>query len=301
MKISQIEKTDFYFRLKAFYPNFHFAYKYPLNRDTIAAISPGITLELNTNEGTPVVTLQADPVAKSTLKDIVGLGATLAFYEHISVDSVNELLSENNPSENKIIFSGDNLKMYFLFNGSIEEKSFYENEFYPVPGEDTIGFKVLFCFPDIAYLKAVPSSKGDEVLNPVANVEIWKSGQGAMDAFVYPESKTKKAGFFTIPGSDYKIGLGRRTDQTVGYCDCQISVVKSAMDDNETIIFHSGESKAYRNLRFTPVDCRAEHPQMLTMEVTRRSGTMPVVIGFLFLGISLMLVLMGQKRHAEAK
>jgi hypothetical protein len=35
MKIRKIEKSDFHFRLKEFYPNFQFSYEYPSVRDTI--------------------------------------------------------------------------------------------------------------------------------------------------------------------------------------------------------------------------------------------------------------------------
>ncbi|MDZ4751692.1 MAG: hypothetical protein SGI87_08775, partial [Flavobacteriales bacterium] len=48
MKINKIEDTDLRFRLKAFYPNFEFAYEYPARKDTIKPKAPGITLELKT-------------------------------------------------------------------------------------------------------------------------------------------------------------------------------------------------------------------------------------------------------------
>ena len=73
MKINKIEDTDLRFRLKAFYPNFEFAYEYPADRDTIKPKAPGITLELKTKEGTPIVTLRSDQPGKHTVGDIVSL------------------------------------------------------------------------------------------------------------------------------------------------------------------------------------------------------------------------------------
>lgn len=298
MKIWQIEKTDLNFRLKAFYPNFEFSYTYPADRDTIPAIAPGITIELKTNEGTPTVTLPSDPPAKNVLKDIVGLGATLVFNWEITRDSIDAIYAQNDPSDNKIIFSGSDLKMYYLLNGTMEEKSFAENQFYTMPGQDSIGFKVLYCFPDMAYLKAVPSTKGDELLNPVAHLEIWQTGQGALDAFVYPETGARKGGSFAIPGSTYKIGLGTNTGLNAQYCDCRISLKNENSDHMESLVFSSGESKSYQGLQFRPVDCSDKYPRSLTMEVSKAINIVPIVFGFLFLGIALLLVLAKQKRQS---
>lgn len=294
MEIRQIEKTDFYFRLKAFYPNFEFAYQYPEDRDTIAAHDPGITIELTTNEGNPIVTLQSEPPSKRHLKDIVGLGAALSFYQAISLDSIKAISVRGNPGEDRIILTGSDRKMYHLLDGLIEEKPFEENIFYPMPGHDSVGFKVLFCFPDVAYLKAVPSTKGDEPLNPVANIEIWKAGQGAVDAFIYPETNVRKGGDFGIPGSDYKLGLRINPEQRVHYSDCHISIRDASSKIVESLTFHSGERKSYQNLRFQPVDCNDQYPKHLTLEVTKRNSFLPVFFGFLFLGIALFLLFIGK-------
>jgi len=291
MKIWQIEKTDLNFRLSEFYPNFEFAYTYPEGRDTIAPEAPGITLELKTTEGTPVVTLLTDPPGKNRLKDIVNLGATLEFFWQISRDSIN---AQNDSPGNKIIFSGADLRMYYLFNGTIEEKAFRENEFYPMPGADSKGFKVLYCFPDMAYLKAVPSTKGNELLNPVAHVEIWKTGQGAMDAFVYPETKVKKGGNFAIPGSPYKIGLVSKKNPNAQYCDCRITLKDAHSDHIESLFFSAGESITYQGLRFQPVDCNDESPRTVTMRISTPQPIVPIIFGTLFLGIAFFLMWQGQ-------
>jgi hypothetical protein len=295
MKIRQIEKSDWNFRMRAFYPNFEFAYEYPSVRDTIAPEAPGITIELKTVEGTPVVTLLSDPPGKHRLKDIVSLGASLEFFWQISSDSLEAIIAQHDSLENKIIFSGSDLKMYYLFNGRLEEKSFREQEFYSMPGEDSTGFKVLFCFPDMAFLRAVPSTKGNELLNPVAHLEIWKTGQGAIDAFVYPETRSKKGGDFAIPGTDFKVGLGSKASSNVQYCDCRVLLRNEESNLVDSLIFRSGERKSYKGLHFQPLECSDQYPKMVIMKVSKTFSLVPTIFGFLFLAIALLLLFKGKR------
>ena len=95
-----------------------------------------------------------------------------------------------------------------------------EGTFYKMPGLDTVGFTVLYSFPDYAYLKAVPSTNGEDMLNPVAHIEVWKEGEGYRDAFIYPEKRGRKGGVYAIPGSDHKIGLGEIEAKALKHCDC---------------------------------------------------------------------------------
>lgn len=291
MEIRKIDTTDLRFRLKEFYPNFQFSYQYPAVRDTIEPRAPGITLELKTKEGSPIVTLRSDQPKKHLLGDIVSLGASLAFYWHMPIDSVKEMAAKNVMGVNKIIFSGSDTTIYFLRKDSISTQPLKENVFYKMQGEEGTGFTVLFCYPDVALLKAVPSSKGSEMTNPVAHVEIWKEGGSAKDAFLYPETRGKKGGDFEIPGSDYKLGLSANKDHALNYCDCIISVQKDSLMRSGTLSFLSGKPVMYQGYRFRPVECKDVYPGAVIMEVTYLPGRIPKIIGLMLIGMALFLYL----------
>ncbi len=281
MKIRKIERTDFRFRLKEFYPNFEFAYQYPEDRDTIEPRAPGITLELKTIEGNPIVTLRTDQVNKHTLGDIVRLGASLVFYWDISPDSINAMALDKENTENKIVFSGVNNKVFFILNGRIDEQPLKEKVFYKMPGTDSTGFTIIHCFPDISFLKAVPSSRGTELLTPVAHIEIWRPGESSIDAFVYPETRTRKGGEFEIPGSDYKLGLKTDQENETKFCDCSISFLEKGSEVTEKLTFNLGKSKRYQGYRFSPVECKEGVPGKITMEIVRNPGRTFIFLGFL--------------------
>gem|GEM_PF-1225202 len=290
MKINKIEDTDLRFRLKAFYPNFEFAYEYPARKDTIKPKAPGITLELKTKEGTPVVTLRSDQPNKNKLGDIVSLGAALVFYWELPADSLKQMSDDHEASGNKIVFAGADSKLYFLFNGTIAEKELKENLFYAMPDQDSVGFTILHCFPDAAMLKAVPSSKGTAILNPVAHVEIWKEGEGYRDAFIYPETRTRRSGGFDIPGSGYKIGMGTIKASSIKYCDCHISVQKDSTLAAESLSFASGKPQHRYGYRFTPLECSQDIPEVVTMQITRTPGKGMMIIGTVLAAIALLLL-----------
>lgn len=297
MKIIEIEKSDFRFRLKEFYPNFQFAYQYPSERDTIAPRAPGITLELKTKEGSPIVTLRSDQPKKHLLGDIVSLGASLAFYWNIPMDSIKEIAANNSNAVNKVVFSGADTTVYFILLDSIQSQPLKENMFYKIPGQDSSGFTILFCYPDINYLMAVPSSKGSDLINPVAHVEIWKEGGSAKDAFVYPETRSKKGGDFDIPGTDYRIGLGTNKELARHYCDCIISIKGDSTMVADTLTLLAGKPAIAHGYRFTPLECKNGYPGGVIMEVRYLPGRIPIIIGFSLAGIAILLFLI---RRAQA-
>lgn len=286
MKIHQIEKTDIFFRLKEFYPDFQFEYAYPDRKDTIDARAPGITISLKTPEGSPVATLEAGDPSRFSLKDIVSLGAELEFYWQLDEESVRKMHMTDMLTD-RIIFTGLEQKMYFLLDGKLEVQSFEENRFYTMPGQDIIGFTVLHCFPDKAYLKAVPSSASQEVNNPVAHLEIWRAGQSAMDAFVYPESRVRKGGDFAIPSTDYKIGIQPNALRSARFCDCRIRFSRDEYGRPDQIIFLEGEQKAAHGFHLRPVAC---NDQQVTFEVTGKTSPIPIMLALLFAGVALLVV-----------
>lgn len=290
MKINKIEDTDLRFRLKAFYPNFEFAYEYPADRDTIKPKAPGITLELKTKEGTPIVTLRSDQPGKHILRDIVSLGASLEYYWKLPSDTLKAIAAETYKTGNKILFAGSDNKVFIVFDGLIEEKQLEEKLFYKMPGQDSTGFTILYSFPDAGLLKAVPSSRGTEVLNPVAHVEIWKEGEGYRDAFVYPETRVRLNGGFEIPGTGYKLGMGTVKESEIKYCDCMVSIQEDSTHAPVTLTFLAGKSKNYHGYRFSPIECLNGSPEILTMQISRKPGKTALLLGFILAGIALVLL-----------
>lgn len=290
MKINKIDNTDLRFRLKAFYPNFEFAYEYPTDRDTIKPKAPGITLELKTKEGTPIVTLRSDQPGKHTVGDIVSLGASLAYYYKLPSDSLKAKAFDPQKPGNKIFFSGADNKVFFVFNGTIEEKQLEEKLFYKMPDQDSTGFTILYSFPDAGLLQAVPSSRGTAVLNPVAHVEIWKEGEGYRDAFVYPETRGRISGGFEIPGTGYKLGMGTVKESEIKHCDCMVSIQEDSTHTPVPLTFLAGKSQSYHGYRFSPTECLNGSPEILTMQISKRPGKTLLLLGFIMAGIALLLL-----------
>ena len=148
----------------------------------------------------------------------------MSYYYELPPDSLQTKAFDPQKPGNKIFFSGADNKVFFVFNGIIEEKKLEEKMFYKMPDQDSVGFTILYSFPDAALLQAVPSSRGTEVLNPVAHVEIWKEGEGYRDAFIYPETRARISGGFDIPGSLYKLGMGTVKESEIKHCDCMVSL-----------------------------------------------------------------------------
>ncbi len=291
MKIRKVGDTDYHFRLRAVYPNFQFAYEYPSNRDTIKPVAPGITLELKTKEGTPIVTLRTDQPNKNKLDDIVSLGAPLYFFWEKSADSVNGMVNSEGKKENKIVFSGADQRIYFIHNDTLTEQPLREGVFYSMPGQDTEGFTVLYSFPDYAYLKAVPSTKDTLMLNPVAHIEVWKAGEGYRDAFIYPERRGRKGGEYAIPDADYRLGLGEIRDKALRYCDCFLSIQGDSKKTSKSLNLMSGKSGMYKGYRFTPIECKEGSLNTVSIRIVKNPGKTLKIIGFtiLLLAFSYML------------
>ena len=156
---------------------------------------------------------------------------------------------------------------------------------------DSTGFTILYSFPDAGLLKAVPSSRGTEVLNPVAHVEIWKEGEGYRDAFVYPETRVRLNGGFEIPGTGYKLGMGTVKESEIKYCDCVVSIQEESTDAPVALTFLAGKSKNYHGFRFSPTECLNGSPEILTMHISRKPGKTLLLLGFMVAGVAFLLLL----------
>ncbi|HEY3386431.1 MAG TPA: hypothetical protein VGK46_07970 [Saprospiraceae bacterium] len=299
MKIRRVGDTDFYFRMKAFYPNFQFAYEYPVNRDTIESIAPGITLELKTKEGSPIVTLRSDQPNKHTLGDIVSLGATLFYFKVSALDSINALKDQKHHSKDMVVFSGEEQKVFFFYHDTLIEQPLKEGTFYKMPGHDTIGFTILYSFPDHAYLKAVPSTKDTAMLNPVAHVEVWKSGEGYIDAFLYPERRGRKGGEYAIPETGFKLGLGEVKEKVLTHCDCHLSIQEDSGKSAQPLDLLSGKSGRFKVYRFTPITCINQGTGTAKIEIVKRPGRFQIVAGIILIILTFSYMVINRNQRVS--
>ena len=202
MEIRKIPETEYRFRLKQFYPDFEFQYNYPENRDTIPPNAPGITLQLLNSEKEEVITLRSDKSNLQHIDDVVGLGCSLHFYWSLSKDTLHNITALAIHPGNKIVLVGKEKMIFFWFNNQLDSMPL-ENKFYSLPGKDSVGFTILQCFPDAKFLKATPGTRSNQLINPVAEVEVWKLGEGAQTLFLYPTTAGRHGGEWKIPGKNF--------------------------------------------------------------------------------------------------
>jgi hypothetical protein len=293
MKIYRLGETDFYFRLKDFYPNFEFAYTYPEKRDTLTPKAPGITLELHTPDGRPIVTLGRDKPYKHQLDDLVNLGATLIYFWNTNTDSLR--LSLLQLQRHTVVFLGEQNEMWIVRGDSISEQPLTEGHFYSTGESDTIGFTVKFAFPDAAFLKAEPSTRGDAFDNPVARVEIWKEGQSATEAYLYPESAGRKGGKFTVRETGYTLGLGTLKAVTLKHCACSLTVQKDTADTGTRIELKGNRKTSIYGYSLAVNDCLPKQ-RVVSMQVIRRKGGIWLYGGYAFIIIAGLLYISNRKR-----
>ncbi|HJW30140.1 MAG TPA: hypothetical protein VJ508_12950 [Saprospiraceae bacterium] len=255
MKIRHAGDSPYRFRLKAFYPDFTFKYTYPENRDTIPPKAPGITLQLKTKDGDQVITLRSGQPGLNKLDDIVHFGMPLEYFYGISEDSLQTLSGSTDTIQNKIIFAGKTGKMYFFLNHQLETRSLDIGQFISIPGKDSLGFTVIQNFPDVHFLKAIPATKSDGLLNPVASVEVWKLGSYSSEIFLYPFSYNRQGGQWSVPGTNLILTLGLEHYAMARRCTYSIMVADSVRHTNETKKIQGNRGFSFRNRTFRLHEC----------------------------------------------
>lgn len=255
IKIHKVADTEYRFRLKQFYPDFTFKYTYPENRDTLAPNAPGITLNLVTPDKEDVVTLRADKPNLSKLDDVVGLGCGLYFFWTLSQDSVKLVINDTALNGNKILLVGKDKKVYWFFDGKLDSTAL-ENKFYAMPGKQGIGFTVLQVFPDARWLKAEPGTKSDHLLNPVAEVEVWKLGEGAQSLFLYPNAGGRHGGEWKVPGKNLVLTCAVDHKMLVDACRCKLNVHDTVQHVMATKMMQGDQVLSFgrTNLKLTECD-----------------------------------------------
>ena len=211
-KIQKIPDSKFLFRLNEFYPNFGFAYDYPITTDTIEPVDPGIMVKLVIGSENPQLQLRTN---QNNLIEEPHIGATLEFYWELPPDLVDMSKTQReiagDSTLQRIIFHGRGQEVIYLYDKGVIRQQLYRNKKYIIPGKKELGFSHQFIFPDAKYIQATPSSFDQELVNPVAKIEIWSKDQiGSEFAYIYP-GKRGVGGFYTIKDSKCTIHL--KTDE----------------------------------------------------------------------------------------
>jgi hypothetical protein len=292
MKIRKIGHSDYRFRLKEFYPDFNFEYTYPLHQDTIAPIAPGITFNLKTSSGEEIVTLQSNQPKLHKLDDVVQLGCVFEFFWEKSPDST-AVHADSLSAENKIIFSGAAKKILFQFNGRTESMPLELNRFYSIPGKDTLGFTILQCFPDIAFLKALPASKSRKANNPVAGVEVWKLGGRSQEIYLYPTSSAKPAGQWNVPGTDFLLSLAIEHEKMVRNSQSYIVLEDTEEGVHKRLMFQGAQTLTYKGNQIKPIECDVSG-YWITLAIQRNPGLYLKISGGIVLIFTIFFLFFGE-------
>lgn len=286
-KIHHVYGTNMFFRMAEFYPDFEFEYDYPAVTDTIAAIDPGILVDLKTNEGDAFFQLRSNKADNNKLGDVVGLGASFEFYWELP-DEVKAGLSKKNISPeisktNRIVFEGKTKLIHFLTDGDYGSKPLKIKHFYPINGEDSLGFSVRFLMPDVAFMNALPSSKSDKLNRPVAKMEAWERGGPAKIAYIYPTGLQDKSGMFLIPGTVHFLALESLKDKETKFYKSDLSVVNEQGEEIKKQSVIVNEPMVHDGYRFYQSDYDADNPSYSGIGVSHEPGLMVIYLGFVLL------------------
>lgn len=284
MEIHGVADTEYRFRLSNFYPNFDFTYTYPDQADTIAPRAPGIMLDLKTAEGDAIVTLRADQPGRHVLGDVVGFGAPLEF----QWERQEAMINADSIHESRIFFTGRNRMVYFMIPGAIDSQALQKDMFYQIPGKSDLGFRLIHLFPDAKYLKAIPSTDGTELRNPVAEVQVWKTGQGYQEAFIYPGKTT---GIFDIAGTSYSLGLDISTDHALQDVEAIISIESDQGEVIKRTPLRKHRPRSVNGYRLKLAGFDPQHGGQIRVQVSSNPGNPWIYFGSLILLTGLLFIL----------
>jgi len=255
MKIRKIGDTEFRFRLKQFYPDFTFQYSYPENRDTILPRAPGITINLHTPGKEEVLTLRSDQPKLQKLDDVVGLGYTIAFFWEIPDEILHDQIADTGLIERRIVFAGREKKIFIRSHNRWDTLGMESNRFYPLQEDDSIGFTILQNFPDASLLNAIPGSKSEQLNNPVAEVEIWKTGEGAQSVFLYPARGGRPGGEWKVPGGKLILTCSVSNQVIADACQCKMIIQDSVHGNSANRWLHGNDYIEIKGMRFRLTEC----------------------------------------------
>ncbi|MCB0561514.1 MAG: cytochrome c biogenesis protein ResB [Lewinellaceae bacterium] len=296
-KIRHIYGTDVYFRLNEFYPNFAFDYSYPEVNDQIEAKDPGVLLDLKTPFGKADVNLYSNRPGRNTIADETHIGGWLEFYWEVPEELAQAI--DGRPDAkwaetNRTILIGAEQLIYYLADGKLSSEPLHAGRFYPFPNREKVGFTMKFLYPDAAYLKSTPTSDGEELLNPVAKVEVWHKGGAGKEAFLYPGGK--RGGIFQVAGTDYFLALESFKDMETKYYRSELSV----LGENEEVLKSQSivvnEPMLYGGYRFYQSDYDPDRPNYSGIGVSHEPGLYVIYFGFAVLVLGSFLMFYGKYR-----
>lgn len=303
-KIRHIYGSDLYFRMVDFYPNFKFAYTYPEVTDTIAPVDPGIIVEMKTALGETTLQFRDRP-EENIVSDSIHLGASLEFYWNMPED-VRRALQEGVTGKPRgglprLILVGATQQVVYLSDDGIREEKLEIGQFYPFPNKDDSGITPSILYPDAAYLKANPASKGEELLNPVAKVEIWKKGWDAWrEAYLYPNAR-KRGGVHSIPESNYLLALESIKDQETKYWKSTLTVIGADGQSAKSQTIKVNAPMLYKGYRFYQTDYDPNNPNYSGIGVSHEPGLLVIYVGFLVLVAGTFLLFYRRFRNKESE
>ncbi len=292
-KTRRIYGTELHFRLKEFFPNFKFDYSYPEINDTIPPRDPGILMELQTPMGKADLQLLSNRPGRNTIADPNHLGGWLEFYWEVPaelIQALNGQMDEKWAETNRVIIVGDEQQVYYLVKGVLNSEPLEKEKFYSFPERESIGFTMKYLFPDAALLKPIPATDGQELLNPVAQVEVWdQSWENTQYAYLYP-GKGRRGGTFSYPESEFFLALESFKDMETKYYKSELSVLEGGEEAVKAHPIKVNEPMFYGGYRFYQSDYDPNNPAYSGIGVSHKPGLPVVYFGFavLFLGCLLM-------------
>ncbi|MCB0555258.1 MAG: cytochrome c biogenesis protein ResB [Phaeodactylibacter sp.] len=299
-KTHRIYGTDVRFRLKDFYPNFKFDYVYPAVNDTVEARDPGVLLTLKTPLGEGDLQLLSNRPDRNAIADETHLGAWLEFYwdmpEELS-QALNGQPDAKWAEVKRVILVGTKKKIYHWNGKEVSSKALETGQYYAFPDKEDIGFTVRYLFPDAAYLKSVPATDGDELLNPVARVEVWdKSWPSSKEAYLYPGGGSR-GGLFMIPGTPYFLALESIKDRETKYWKSTLSVLGANDDVLKSREVKVNEPMLHGGYRFYQTDYDPNNPNYSGIGISREPGLYVIYFGFGLLVIGCFLLFYGRHKR----
>ncbi|MCB0594558.1 MAG: cytochrome c biogenesis protein ResB [Lewinellaceae bacterium] len=296
-KIRHIYGTDVYFRLNEFYPNFTFEYTYPEVNNEVEPKDPGVLLNLKTPFGQADVNLFSNRPGRNTIVDEQHMGGWLEFYWEAPEELAQAIKGQPDAKwagVNRTILVGVEKQIYYLVEGELSNEPLKAGQFYPFPNRKEIGFTMKYLYPDAAFLLSTPVSDGEELLNPVAKVEVWHKGGTSQESFLYPGGR--KGGTFQIEGTDYFLALESFKDMETKYYRSEISVLgeKDEVLKSQSIIVN--EPMLYGGYRFYQSDYNPDNPNYSGIGISHEPGLYVIYFGFAVMVIGCFMMFYGKYR-----
>jgi len=300
-KVHRIYGTEVRLRLREFYPNFIFEYKYPDLVEDVAPTDPGALIDLVTPLGNSTLQLLSNRPGRNVLADVNHLGAWLEFYWEAPAELVEALEGDIDPKwaeVNRVLLIGKERRMYTLVDGVLSDQALETEHFYTFPNRKESGFSVQYIYPDAGRLQASPATEGNELLNPVAKVEVWEPDwSNTEEAYLYPGGGSR-GGTYLIPDTDYFLALESLKDRETKYYKSELSAVdldNGSVLKEETVVVN--EPMFFGGYRFYQTDYDPNNPKYSGIGISYEPGLYAIYFGFAVLATGCFLLFYQRPGH----